>query len=192
MWMHLRPLGRLPPHTPMAQVFLEKELLNQFPLEGTVLKKKKSNCRHSYGFRTAPEGLVILFSLVFLLRIGLYRANNHRSRAFSFGIWLQDSSYVSIFATTSVRLFPLTHTHSVTEWVRRGLDPPWHFSFTYYLFVSVGVCVQAIAVHGDEKTDCRSCSSSSLGGKQRPLNHLAASFFFYAPRRPAIPLHVAT
>lgn len=41
MWMHLRPLGRLPPHTPMAQVFLEKELLNQFPLEGTVLKKKK-------------------------------------------------------------------------------------------------------------------------------------------------------
>lgn len=25
----------------MAQVFLEKELLNQFPLEGTILKKKK-------------------------------------------------------------------------------------------------------------------------------------------------------
>lgn len=47
---------------------------------------KKSNCWHNYGFRTAPEGLVLLFSLVFLLRIGLYRANNHRSRAFSFGI----------------------------------------------------------------------------------------------------------
>lgn len=75
-------LAASPP--PMAQVFLEKELLNQFPLEGTVLKK--SNCRHNYGFRTASEGLVLLFSLVFLLRIGLYRANNHKSHAFSFGI----------------------------------------------------------------------------------------------------------
>lgn len=64
----------------------------------------------------------------------------------------------------------------MAEWVRCGLDPPRHFSFTYCLFVSVGVCVQAVAVHGEERTTCRSCSSSSLGGKQRPLNHLAASF----------------
>lgn len=80
----------------------------------------------------------------------------------------------------------------MAEWVRRGLDPTRHFSFTYCLFVSVGVCVQAITVHGDKKSTCGSCAlqAVNLSGEQRPLKHLASSFFSYVPRRPAVPLHV--